>query len=469
MKKKAAFTWILLPALVACGSQNDGGGGAGGTTASGGSAGGGGSAIATGGTQTATGGRSTAGAGGNGGSATGGTQTVTGGQAAGGSSGKGGSGTGGSSAGGSGTGGRATGGSQTVTGGQRSGGSTGAGGLTTGGTGTATGGQGPGGAGGVGGLATGGAQTATGGQVGTFDPTKQPPESKAGNPFSPYPSGVVVTKVMHFDVSCWKIAAAGGTLYFENGETGGKTGFDSAFDQAGNDWIGNDADKGYNTSPKGTGKHEYRGWPNFGNGDFDHPQRASGSKTRWVDETGKDVPFTSVLTGSHLIMRSANTKYELEYHFFASHAAIKIIKAADKYAFLYEGPIGGEQEGTDKDKWVLKDGQANGKLCSTTECFSPFIYFEDSNTKDTQVWYIGAKDGTPGKGGDAYVQASNMVVVSYGRFGSYPNDLRAWEGTQAVGVFGFHSKSAGHAAIASFIDARLADPFNEAPTAGVMP
>lgn len=442
-KKISTLAWILLPAFIVpgCGDE-DSNGGSGGKAASGGQV---------------------TGSGGSGGVVKGGnTQTGSGGQSSGGSSGSGGSATGGSK----------TGGSQTNTGGiQTSGGSTGSGGASSGGT-TANGGStATGGSTGSGGTPTGGSTATGGSQTVTFDPTKQPAETKAGIPFSPYPSGVVATKVMHFDVSCWKVATAGGTFYFENGETGGKSGFDSAFDQAGNDWIGNDADKGYNTSPKGSGKHEYRGWPNFGNGDFDHPQRASGTKTRWVDETGKDVAFpaSGALTGNHLIMRSANSKYELEYHFFASHAAIKIIKADDKYAFLYEGPIGGEQEATSKDKWVLKDGTANGKLCTNTECASPFIYFEDSDPKDTQVFYIGAKDTTPGMGGDAYIQEGNMVVVSYGRFGSYPNDKRALTGTAAVGVFGFHSKAAGHATISSFITSRLADPFTAAPVTGVVP
>jgi hypothetical protein len=188
-----------------------------------------------------------------------------------------------------------------------------------------------------------------------------------------------------------------------------------------------------------------------------------------VDESGTEVKFDKVLQGSHLIMRSANSKYELEYHFFPSHGSVKVIKADDKYAFLYEGPIGGEQEGTDKDKWVTKDGKENGKLCSNTECSSPFIYFVDSNPKDTQVWYIGVKGMTPGMGGDSYPVADSMVVVSYGRFGSWPNDKRALSGTEAVSVFGFHSKAADHTTISSFIDARLAAPFTAGPATGVLP
>ncbi len=178
------------------------------------------------------------------------------------------------------------------------------------------------------------------------DPVKVDKEEKepaAGTSYMPYPDKVVVTKVEHFGNMCWKIAAAGGTWYFENGETQGKSGFSSAFDQAGNDWIGNDADRGFNISPNTGGRHEYRGWPNFGEGNFDHPQRSSGAQTLWVDANGNDIAFTDKLEGDHLIMRSANSDYELEYHFFTTHAAIKVLKANKKYAFLYEGPIGGEQ------------------------------------------------------------------------------------------------------------------------------
>ncbi|MDT0687401.1 hypothetical protein [Autumnicola psychrophila] len=293
----------------------------------------------------------------------------------------------------------------------------------------------------------------------------------SGMPFDPYPSQVVVTEVRHFDNMSWKIAAAGGTFYFENGETDGKTGFSSAFDQAGNDWIGNDADKGYNLSPRGNGKHEYRGWPNFGNGNFDHPQLPSGTSTRWVDENGEDVAFgpDGVLKGQHLRMRSANETYELEYHFFPSHVAIKVIKAEDAYAFLYEGPIGGEMEGPDVDKWYFKDGTENGQLCSASECFSPFIYFLDTDPKDTQVFYMGVDNQTEGVGGESYVQADNMVVVSYGRVGTWPNDNRSLTGTEAISVFGFHSKDAGHDDISNFIEARLADPFTAADPEGVKP
>jgi hypothetical protein len=140
---------------------------------------------------------------------------------------------------------------------------------------------------------------------------------------------VVVTKVRHFDNMCWKIAAAGGTWYFENGETEGKTGFSSAFDQAGNDWIGNDADRGYNKSPNTGGRHEYRGWPNFGEGNFNHPQRNSHSKSYWINADGTKIAFNEQLEADHLIMRSSNDTYELEYHFFPTHATIKVLKAHD--------------------------------------------------------------------------------------------------------------------------------------------
>jgi hypothetical protein len=291
---------------------------------------------------------------------------------------------------------------------------------------------------------------------------------------------VVVTKEKHFDNMCWKIVTAGGTWYFENGETAGKSGFSSAFDQAGNDWIGNDADKGYNTSPSFGGKHEYRGWPNFGNQNFDHPQRSSGTTTRWVDASGNTIPFVDKLEGSHLIMRSANATYELEYHFFPTHAAIKVLKAGSNYAFLYEGPIGGEQEKTlDKDYYVLKDGtprllnrtQPMGGLgyidpeFGTAKQFpSPFFYFVDTDPKDTQVFYVGAKNLAPATYGDegwmqCNAQGANMVVFSFGR----KNDARSLTGTNAICVFGFLPKADGHAAISAFIEARLLDPFNPVP------
>lgn len=293
-------------------------------------------------------------------------------------------------------------------------------------------------------------------------------EPVAGAPYSPLPKKVVVTKVEHFGNMCWKIAAAGGTWYFENGETDGKSGFSSAFDQAGNDWIGNDADKGFNKSPSRGGRHEYRGWPNFGEGNFDHPQRKSGTRTRWVDARGDDVDFNGKLEGDHLIMRSANANYELEYHFFPSHAAIKVLKATRKYAFLFEGPIGGEQEASlDKDYYVLKDGKhrecKSGGLGYLEPEFgndfpSPFFYLADSDPNDTQVWYAGVKNAGPESAGDeGWRQGQNMVIFSFGR----DQDKRAYTGTDAVCVFGFHAKG-DHGAISNFIESRLAAPFAEA-------
>jgi hypothetical protein len=290
-------------------------------------------------------------------------------------------------------------------------------------------------------------------------------EPVAGMPYSPYPEEVVVTKVRHFDNICWKIAMAGGTWYFENGETDGKSGFNSAFDQAGNDWIGNDADRGYNKSSSKGGKHEYRGWPNFGEGNFNHPQRKSNSKTRWVDKEGKDVDFNDKLEGDHLIMRTSNETYELEYHFFPTHAAIKVLKADDKYAFLFEGPIGGEQDASvEKDYYVLKDGVRRecitGGLGYLEPEFgnkfpSPFFYLADSDPKDTQVFYVGVKNTGPETAGDeGWRQGENMVIFSYGR----DEDKRAYTGTDAICVFGFYEKTS-HKKISKFIESRLDNPF----------
>jgi hypothetical protein len=307
----------------------------------------------------------------------------------------------------------------------------------------------------------------------------QADEPAAGAPYLPQPSKVVVTKIKHFDLVCWKIASANGTWYFEVGgkEASGSTGFSSAFDQVGNDWIGNDKDKGFNKSPAVGGKHDYRGFPNFGNEGFDHPQRTGAkASTRWVDADGKDIEFKDKLEGDHLILRSSNAKYENEYHFFASHIALKVLKADDKYAFLYEGPIGGEQDKeVEKDYYVLKDGKA--RQLNRTSPFgglgyidpelapkfpSPFFYFVDTDPKDTQILYFGAKNLEPETYGDeGWMQCgkdgANMVIFSFGR----AKDKRTLTGTNAVCVFGFQKKGE-HETISKFIEARLADPFKAA-------
>ncbi|WP_083139941.1 nucleoside hydrolase-like domain-containing protein [Polaribacter reichenbachii] len=290
---------------------------------------------------------------------------------------------------------------------------------------------------------------------------------KTGMPYAPFPNNVLVTEVKHFDNMCWKIAAAGGTWYFENGKTDGKTGFSSAFDQAGNDWIGNDADKGYNKSTVKGGRHEYRGWPNFGEGNFNHPQRKSSSTSWWVNEKGEEINFDKKLVGEHLIMRSANDKYELEYHFYPSHISIKILKAEDRYAFLFEGPIGGEQEASiEKDFYVLEDGikreVKQGGLGYLEPEFgnkfpSSFFYLEDSDPKDKQIFYAGVKKTSPESAGDeGWRQGINMVIFSFGR----DEDKRAYTGTDAICVFGFHNK--GHKSISKFIKKRLNEPFKSA-------
>ncbi|SNR54867.1 hypothetical protein SAMN04488009_2320 [Maribacter sedimenticola] len=290
-------------------------------------------------------------------------------------------------------------------------------------------------------------------------------EPTAGIGYQPFPKNVRVTKVKHFDNMCWKIAAAGGTWYFENGETDGKTGFSSAFDQAGNDWIGNDADKGYNTSSSNGGKHEYRGWPNFGEGNFNHPQRKSNATSYWTDAKGNPIAFNHILEGDHLIMRTSNETYDLEYHFYPTHATIKIIKAKDNYAFLYEGPVGGEQEAPiEKDYYVLKDGVhrtfVEGGLGYLNPEFgnkfpSPYFYLADSDPKDTQVFYVGVKDTGPTAAGDeGWRQGDNMVIFSFGR----DEDKRAYTGNEAICVFGFYPKGP-HDQISTFIESRLKQPF----------
>lgn len=312
-------------------------------------------------------------------------------------------------------------------------------------------------------------------------------EPVAGAPYSPHPANVLVTKVRHFDNMCWKIAAAGGTWYFETGETAGKTGFSSAFDQAGNDWIGNDADKGYNKSPSNGGKHEYRGWPNFGEGNFDHPQRSSGSQTRWVAPDGKDLTFSDKLEGSHLVLRSSNSTYEVEYHFFPTHAAIKVLKAGNNYAFLFEGPVGGEQEKSiSKDHYVLKDGikrmfnseaspfgglgWIDPAFSSTKQFPSPFFYFVDTDPKDQQILYVGAKGLAPSSYGDegwmqCNASGANMVIFSFGR----KNDKRSLTGTGATSVFGFLPRSNTHEQTTAFIEDRLKAPFVPTTSTSVGP
>ena len=90
----------------------------------------------------------------------------------------------------------------------------------------------------------------------------------------------------------WKIeGSANGTFYFEAGDTG-ETGFSSAIDQVGKDWILNDA-----LTASGMVR-EYRGFPNLGDDIFNHPQRNSSSRTQWVGQVATATTFE----GESLVM-----------------------------------------------------------------------------------------------------------------------------------------------------------------------
>lgn len=145
-----------------------------------------------------------------------------------------------------------------------------------------------------------------------------------------------------------------------------------------------------------------------------------------------------------------------------------MLKADNTYAFLFEGPIGGEQEtSVEKDYYVLKDGKhrevKSGGLGYLEPEFgnkfpSPFFYLVDSDPKDTQVFYAGVKDAGPETAGDeGWRQGQNMVIFSFGR----DDDKRAYTGTGAVCVFGFYDKNS-HKKIANFIESRLKNPFKPA-------
>jgi hypothetical protein len=306
-------------------------------------------------------------------------------------------------------------------------------------------------------------------------------EAGPGAPYSPLPKNVVVTKVKHFSVTCWKIAAGGGTIYFENGkEAGGATGISSAFDTDGNDWVGADfsgrgtKDFPYNKVPD-VYNHATRGFPKFTYlyGEFETPSKRVGAETKWIDKDGKEVPFTDKLEGDHLIMRSFIAgKIEFEYHFFPSHVAIKPILTNENFAFHFQGLIGGEPDPSPKDYVVLKDGVKRdismdmGLLPGTgitgKQMPSPFLYMVDSDEKKTQVFYMGAKNLPENHEDEGWMASKDKSpIVQVFSFGRKPGSWNGYtiNGKDVAFIFGFQPKAAGHEAISSFIEARLADPF----------
>ena len=266
---------------------------------------------------------------------------------------------------------------------------------------------------------------------------------------------VVVTREQRFDYMTWKIQAANGTWYFEieHMETGMPgTGFSSAVDKQGFDWIANDC----------VGMHEWRGWPNFGNDGFCHPCRGGNGQSQWLDRDGKPIAFDQKLVDGYLILEVWNDNYKLRFHFFASHAAIEVLEAKEKYAFLWEGPPAGKMA-HHKQHYVLQDGLVRDFPLHTPYCFiepefgrhfpSPYFYFVDNDA--SQIAYVAVKDKSDG-GDEGWIQPGNMVIFSYGR---EAGDL-ALTGTDAISVFGFLDKELGHTSIDSIIKASLDKPFS---------
>nr|MBI1231776.1 hypothetical protein [Cytophagales bacterium] len=268
---------------------------------------------------------------------------------------------------------------------------------------------------------------------------------------------VTVTEETRFDYLTWKIKAANGTWHFQKrhsqtAET--STGFNSAIDKQGLDWIANDC----------INNREWRGWPNFASDGFGHPCRGGGGSSQWVGSDGNPVNFDETLRGEHLILSSSNDKYSIRYHFFPSHAAIEVLEAKDPFAFLWEGPVGGKMD-IENQHYVLEDGIErefeHGKgLGYLNPEFgnnfpSPFFYFVDKNAD--QILYVGATGVSEG-GDEGWVQPNNMAIFSFGR----DDDKHALRNTEAVAVFGFLPKKMGHKEISKFINGRLADPFKPA-------
>ncbi|HYO95215.1 MAG TPA: hypothetical protein VER33_11920 [Polyangiaceae bacterium] len=288
---------------------------------------------------------------------------------------------------------------------------------------------------------------------------------------SPAEAIIKVTKTTWLGDAAWKIeGSANGTFYFEAGDTGG-TGFSSAIDQENKDWILNDASKASGMV------REYRGFPNLGDDNFNHPQRNSGSKTQWVGQ----APTATMFEGESLVMKSSNTNFEVEYHFFATHIALKMIRAGGRYSFLYEGPIGGvHQPGVD---WIVGDSDpmpgtqrpvmnsplgagrpVNGDINTTAfvgRSFGKFFYMGDPVAK--QVFFV-AKTPDTAETDEGYGQASNMTIASFGRGLVNNVGTRQLTGTANVCTFGFLTKELGHPAIKTFIEGTLANPFM--PAAG---
>ncbi len=235
---------------------------------------------------------------------------------------------------------------------------------------------------------------------------------------------------------CFRIETPWATLYYE--DHNGSSGFKGVFDNEGIDWL--QAGYGWGRNPG------YRGFPNATDSDFGHAQRNS-SSTNTITKQGYN----------HIVINSSTDLMEFNYHFFSSHGAIEVIRAEEKYCFLWEGTNGGSVE--DEDYFVTADGEtmyAGNEKNRINDFPEEWMYFGDPNRSSI---FLHGKRPDDNIKDENWRRGNTFELYSFGRGDPRDGWKRRLEGTDNYYVFTFLDANTSHDEITDIINRLFEYPY----------